>query len=129
MKEITQEWIKYARKDLVVAEDLFDKKRWEYCILFCHQTIEKILKAHIIEKGKVPPKSHDLGRLLQLSGIEISDKILKFTESLTPHYMPPRYPDIAYKTKFIYNRKLALNFLKDTKEVFKWLRKQLVQKR
>ncbi|MFH2070887.1 MAG: HEPN domain-containing protein [Elusimicrobiota bacterium] len=128
MKNITKKWLEFAEKDLKVANDLLEKKHWQYCALFCHQAIEKILKAYIIEKGKTPRKIHDLTSLLVDAGIKVSERIISIVETLNPHYMPPRYPDIAYKIKLIYTEEIAWNLLKSTQEIFKWLKDKLHEK-
>ncbi len=129
MRNITKKWVAFARKDMKVAKDLFEKKRWDYSILFCHQTMEKMLKAHIIEQKKTPRKTHDLIRLVKDSSLEMPKPIVHFLDDLTPHYIPTRYPDVTYKVKFVYTRRLAQKFLRETERTFQWLKLKLNQKR
>lgn len=129
MREIIKKWLEFAEKDLKVANELFKRQYWDYCVLMCHQAIEKILKAHIIERSSIPKKTHDLVSLYRESKLELPENWRIFIKNLSSHYMPPRYPDIAYKTKIIYNQEIATNFLKETKEIFKWLKNKLDQKK
>lgn len=125
MKKTTKNWLKFAKDDLYVAEVLFRNKSYRNCIAHCHQAIEKILKAIIIEKGKSIRKTHDLIGLLADTKVDFPDDILKTIEELNPHYLPVRYPDILTIKPIIYKRKKTQNFLKKSKEIFKWLQVQL----
>ena len=129
MKNITKKWIEFAEKDLEVASDLLEKRHWQYCVLFCHQAIEKILKANVIKRGKTPRKIHDLASLLGDIEIKAPLHVISVIETLNPHYMPPRYPDIASKMKFVYTKEIAGNLLNSTKEIFQWLKDKLVHEK
>ena len=80
MKKITQKWIEFAKKDIRDAEILFKGRSYEGSIWHCHQALEKILKAIIVEKDKRIPKIHDLPRLSKECEITFSKTILEFLE-------------------------------------------------
>lgn len=42
MKEQIDFWEKSAKKDIKTAEDLFNLKRYDACLFFCHLSLEKI---------------------------------------------------------------------------------------
>lgn len=133
MKEITKKWLKFAKGDLEGAETLLKSRKTDYgyqlSVLHCHQAIEKILKATIIEKGKEIKKIHDLITLLEDSKIDLPKDFEEFIEKLNPHYQPTRYPDIPYKGPILrYNKEIAQEYFKKTQEIFSWLEKKLISK-
>lgn len=125
MKTITQKWLEYVEEDLKAAEILFKNKRYLGCIYHCHQAIEKILKAILVEKEKTVPKTHDLLDLLKQSEIKYTKEILEFLQELNPYYTPIRYPDTPEAVSLKIKKQRAMRFLKLTKEISKWLLWQL----
>ncbi len=64
-------WIISARSDLDTAKLLIRKARYVHGLFFCHLAIENALKAHVTkETGEIPPKTHNLIYLLDLSNLE-----------------------------------------------------------
>jgi HEPN domain-containing protein len=128
MKKITKRWLGFAKGDLEGAKTLLKSTKSDYgyqlSILHCHQALEKILKALIVEKGKEIKKIHDLITLLKDSELDLPKNFEVFIEKLNPHYQPTRYPDIPYKGPILrYNKEIAREYFNKTKEVFLWLEK------
>ena len=96
------EWLEYARKDIGVADQLYEKQqnprlRPHEAILFhCQQGAEKALKAYIVQGGTFPQKTHDLQDLLSVCVISdarfLSNRIGKHCAFLTPFAVIVRYP-------------------------------------
>jgi HEPN domain-containing protein len=82
MKEITKAWFEFAKQDLKDAEILLKNRSTKGCVWHCHQAIEKILKAIIIEKGKRPRKIHDLIELLKEANVKLPKELSNFIEGL-----------------------------------------------
>ncbi len=125
MSQISKEWFEYARIDLKNAGILFENKSYKDSIWFCHQAIEKLLKAIIISHGKNVRKIHDLVELWEEAILVPNKSISRFLEELNPYYIPTRYPEAGFKLKIIYTKRTAHKILKTVQEVFKWLRIQL----
>ena len=65
-------WINTAKSDFDSAEILIHESRYSHGLFFCHLSIEKGLKAHVVKTtGEIPPKSHNLIYLLELADIEL----------------------------------------------------------
>ena len=65
-------WINSAKSDLDTAELLIRESRYIHGLFFCHLAIEKALKAHVVKiSGQIPPKTHNLVYLLDLTHLEI----------------------------------------------------------
>ena len=57
MKDKTKTWLKLAMEDLEFAKSIItNNQRPRFAIHFCHQAIEKILKAIVQEHGVEEPK-------------------------------------------------------------------------
>ncbi len=77
-----QYWLKSAGLDWETANDIFSSgKNFHFCLFICHLVIEKILKAIVVDKtNSHPSKTHNLLRLVEISGLEITDIDVKFLE-------------------------------------------------
>jgi HEPN domain-containing protein len=70
MRAVTREWVEKAEEDFSVAAGLSRRRRHRapnVQSFHCQQCVEKYLKARLVEAGAVPPKTHDLPQLLQLT--------------------------------------------------------------
>jgi len=121
-------WVEIAEYDLQVAESMLEKKHYLYVGFMCHQSIEKILKAHYVKlKKEVPPPIHKLVRLMKECKLEdiLSEEQKILLADLDPLNIQARYP--AYK-QAIYDflsEEKAKEILRKTKEIWRWLRTKL----
>lgn len=97
MDSKVQTWFELANGDLEFASEILAaKKRPHYAAHFCHQAIEKLLKAIIQKKTDTTPiPTHNFKMLCKQANIEILEK--QYTQ---------RFSEALYK---------------ETKEFFKWL--------
>jgi len=64
IKEQTDHWKHLAARDWKTARGLFEIKRYDACLFFCHLTLEKLLKGLVVFHTKQEaPYIHDLERL------------------------------------------------------------------
>ncbi len=126
MKSTTKTWIALAKNDLSLAKELVKKKgRYHYCVHFCHQSLEKMLKAIISERTRLLPlPTHNFKTLLDQSGLkDIPEDIKIFLYGMIPNYIGTKYPEDIMKLYKKYNKIYADGVLKRTVEVVKWLEK------
>ena len=69
MNAVTRSWVRKAERDYKVAQGLL--RRWvagygDAACFHCQQTVEKYMKARLIEIGIPFPRTHDLPALLAL---------------------------------------------------------------
>ena len=122
MTDLAKIWSKFAAKDLKSAKLLFKGKAYENGILHCHQALEKQMKGVIVSQGGTMRKTHDLPALLNDTGLQFPEEVLRFVQDLNAYYQPSRYPDTALDTPLVFNRKTADRFMKLTETTIKWLR-------
>lgn len=125
MRDEIKNWYLQAERDLVSASNSFDSGDFYLCAFMCQQSIEKGLKAIILEKfrDKFVPE-HSLIKLGKKVNIPVEHhSILK---KLSPQYFLARYPDASEDVPFeLYDSKVARDFLDTSREVFSWIKKQL----
>jgi len=127
MKTQTKTWLEMAQNDLDFARDILkNKQRPFYAAHFCHQAVEKILKAIIQERtDETPPKTHNFNLLCKHTGLNLPDEMQKNLFSLAPHYLGTRYPEDINKLYKQYDLQFVQNLFGRTEELFKWLKNTL----
>lgn len=69
MKKLVEEWREKAEGDFSTAQRelaVGDSPNYDAVCFHAQQCIEKLMKAALIQRGLVPPKTHDLYKLHQL---------------------------------------------------------------
>ena len=124
MDNEVQNWLKMAEYDLSTAEHMLKSNRNIYVIFMCHLVIEKLLKAiHVKVFSRTPPKTHDLILLVQRTSVTFSDEMMDFIGKLNNASVATRYPQNLSELKASYPKKVAEEYLKETKKVARWLKK------
>ena len=119
MKPETKRWLKQAEEERKTAVINFNAKKHFSAAFWCQQSIEKGLKALLIEKTGNFPKIHDLLRLAQLNNAP--QNIQALSTLVNPAYTASRYPD----TPKSYHQKECQELLNACKEVLQWTKKNL----
>lgn len=117
-------WLSLAYYDLQTAEAMLQSKRYLYVGFRCHQTIEKALKAiYAQNNNEVPPKIHNLARLLKLVELEddIPHDLFNVIHELNPLNVASRYPDEDLAILKELTPEYTREILNNTKELFEWL--------
>jgi HEPN domain-containing protein len=118
-------WLKCTKDNMETSNAMVKAKRWSFAMFMCQQTIEALLKAvFIIKHGKRPEYIHKLPKLLELTGVKVPLLIDSEILKIDAHYIKARYQEDRFDP-LIYNKKNAVQLLKDTQEVVKWFVKNL----
>lgn len=127
-KKIIINWLGLAEYDLKTAKAMLDARRYLYVAFTCQQGIEKILKAlYVKEKGKTPPYTHNLIKLLNTLSIspKVDGENKKFMESLNSYYIESRYTEELVEISKLLTKKTAEDVFSKTKELFLWLKEKV----
>ena len=94
MKDEAKSWLKYSIENLDSAKILLDSKLFNPCLQNIQQSVEKALKALLIENDLKLKKTHSISELKNILlnnglNIEISDEDCEFLDSI---YLPSKYP-------------------------------------
>ncbi len=117
-------WLQMAEHDLDVAQSLFETRKYDWCLYISHLVLEKTLKANYVQTNdnKIPPKTHNLVKLAELSFINLKDENKLFLDEVNDFNLEARYPD--YKLKFykICTKEFTENKFKSIKKYYQWLK-------
>lgn len=128
--EIVKFWRGRANEDKINANALLAAKRYSASLFFVHLSMEKILKALIIEKTEeAAPFSHDLLSLANVIGIELSDDQKDLLREINTFNIAARYDD--YKMEFYKkaNKSYTEKYFDLSNKLYLWLEKKFTQQK
>ncbi len=119
MKDETKIWLCYAGENLESAKVLLQSKLYNPCLQNVQPSVEKALKAILIEKAIKFKKTHDILEikyLLQDNSIEINitDDDCDFLNSI---YLPSKYPVGSVLADYDPDEKLCQNAIRIAEKV------------
>ena len=125
MNPETIEWFNQAEYDLETAQVMFHSGRYIYTVFMVHLSLEKALKALIVERTrKTPPKSHNLVVLFKESNAQLPETEFKFLVRLSIAGVTTRYPEELSKAIEQYPKPVAQEYLEIAGGVLKCLKLQ-----
>ena len=123
MKDITNVWLKIAKEDYDTAFYLYDGARYPQALYFLCQSLEKLLKAILVESSeKTPQKTHRLENIAVEIDTNFDKSLLLDLEEFSKHYGRVRYPDFSQE---MYSTKIKVSPMFDKgKELYECLKKK-----
>jgi HEPN domain-containing protein len=120
-------WLKSAEKDWEIMEFLMKGGKFVHSLFFGHLYLEKLAKALWVKNNteNIPPKIHNLLKLLKSAKIEVTEEQQLFMLILNKYQIEGRYPDDIEKLYKFTNKKLATEYLKSIKELKKCFLKMM----
>jgi HEPN domain-containing protein len=116
-------WRKGAEEDFPVGIKLIKEGSVRHGLFFLHLAFEKVLKAHVCRKtDDISPRSHNIVRLLELSGLKHSKDDALFLANLNKYNIQGRYPD-SYED--LPDSTQVSDIIISGGRIFQWLRDQL----
>ncbi len=94
MKDDTRAWLAYAGENLAAAEILQGQGLYNPCLQNVQQSVEKSLKALLLEKAHSQRKTHSIAELVRLLAnhrisIRLTEEDCDLLDSI---YLPSKYP-------------------------------------
>ena len=119
-------WLDIAQYDLSVAESMSNNGHWLYVVFMCQQAVEKLIKGlYSYYMPDTPPHLHNIKTIASRIATSLPETIpadtMEFFDELTAYYLNNRYPDYVSKTSAQISEIEAVEMMRKTKEVFKWL--------
>ncbi|MDP3434368.1 MAG: HEPN domain-containing protein [Bacteroidota bacterium] len=121
MKQSTQQWLDFAKADLINCERILEDEFLSAIVAFhSQQVVEKCFKALIEEKNLDIPRIHNLVRLYQVVEVFLKNPIeIRELMALDSVYTSSRYPsDIGMIASGKPTRKDALALYESAKNIF-----------
>lgn len=122
IKKVAQKWLKQALHDLKMAEKNVEIGGYDVAAFLAHQSVEKLLKAVFIIKGKKVPRTHYIDELAK--ELKLKTTLITSISDLTVDYTFSRYPDVSENVPYEeYDEKIAKEKVMIAKELFEALKK------
>ena len=122
--KIVAHWVKTSDDDFDTMIVLLNSRSYHWALFMGHITIEKLLKAYYTkQKGDHAPYTHNLFRLAELSGLQITDEYAEWLFEVTTFNINARYDD--YKNEFY--SMCTVDYTKEWIEKIKTLQKWIKQ--
>lgn len=116
-------WRTGAEEDIAAAGSLLEKRHPRHALFVAHLAVEKILKALVVKAtGDLAPRIHDLLRLAERAGLDLSEERREFLAYLQRYCLEGRYPESLPPTSSF---KEAESGLREAREVLQWLSRLL----
>ena len=128
MNEKSRYWLESAQYDYETAKVMLSGGRFLYVGFMCHLTMEKVLKAVIVNTQEDnPPKIHDLVKLAKQGGVydDMSEAQKDFLELLLPLNIEARYPSYKSSLAAALNQERCKMILDETEALVQWLETKL----
>ena len=123
---IVKHWTETSDDDFNTMLILFRSKSYHWALFMGHIAIEKLLKAHFAkQKGNHAPFTHNLYRLAELGGLEISEEYAEWLFKITTFNLNARYDD--YKKEFytMCTADFAKEWIEKIEILQKWIKQML----
>ena len=115
-------WLNAAAHDLDVAETLFEKNKYDWCLFIAHLVLEKTLKAfYVRDNRKMPPPIHKLDILALKTNLNLSTEKLEFLKKVNEFNIEARYPDKKFSFYKLCTKEFTEKYFTEIKEIYKWL--------
>lgn len=125
MRDETKLWWTQSKRDKRTAIHSHEAKDYYAAVFWCHQAVEKALKAVVIEKTRqLPQRTHNLVDLAKEAGLP--SRHHTFIRELSLEYLVSRYPDAAGAAPAdLYDGRASRSILRRSEEVLRWAGRHL----
>lgn len=124
--ETIEYWIKAAEFDYPVMEKLFHSGDYVWSLYIGHLLLEKIIKAYFVSVlGSIPPKTHNLVKLSEISGLTTDVNRLKLFDEINEFNIEARYPDSKFDLYKKCNKNFSEYYLTKIEELYKWIKSEI----
>lgn len=98
-------------------------ERYLYVVFMCHLSLEKMLKAHVVQVTQdFAPRTHDLIFFASQGRVnKIPENHLEFIGKINNASILMRYPDDLQRAIKAYSKSIAKEYLTQTEEAIEWL--------
>jgi HEPN domain-containing protein len=128
MLDKVEYWLELCDDDLKAAKAMLKSQNYLWTGFICHLIAEKALKAAIANNtSDFPPKTHDLPKLADKSGL-YNDFPINYKDllnKLTPLQIEARYPEYKEKINALLTESYCDGLLRETEGLLCWIKQKL----
>ena len=124
--KIVNHWIETSDDDFETMLSLYHSKSYRWSLFLGHISTEKLLKALYVKRFKKhAPFTHNLYRLGELTGLEMTEKYADWFDEITSFNLNARYDD--YKKEFykLCTPEYTKNWIEKIKIIRTWIKEML----
>ena len=124
--KIVNHWIETSDEDFNTMLTLYNSKSFGWSLFLGHISTEKLLKALYVKRFREhAPFTHNLYRLGELIGLEMSDEYSDWFDEITSFNLNARYDD--YKKEFykLCTSDYTQNWIEKIKTIRTWIKEML----
>ena len=104
-------------------ENLFENSHYMWSLYIGHLILEKVIKArYIFDNETIPPKTHDLVKLIKSTKLNVSEDNLIFLNKVNDFNIETRYTDFKSKLYNECNKEFTEINLNKIKEIYQWIK-------
>ena len=123
LSEHIKYWQELAQRDYPVMENLFENSHYMWSLYIGHLILEKVIKArYIFDNETIPPKTHDLVKLIKSTKLNVSEDNLIFLNKVNDFNIETRYTDFKSKLYNECNKEFTEINLNKIKEIYQWIK-------
>jgi len=126
IEKIVKHWMESSDSDFDTMLILFRSKSYNWALFMGHIAIEKLLKAYYVKQTENhAPFTHNLYRLAELGGLEISEEHADWLFKITTFILNARYDD--YKKEFyaMCTGDFTKEWIEKIKSLQQWIKQML----
>ncbi|MDI3520430.1 MAG: hypothetical protein PWR04_418 [Anaerophaga sp.] len=125
-QQIISFWIDGADKDYKTMMDLYNTRNFNWSLFMGHLVIEKLLKAlYTKKKENYPPLIHDLRRICEKAGIELSEEKIIILDTITRFNINARYDDYKHSFYNLCSENFTTVWIEKIKNIRIWIKQML----
>ena len=126
LDKVVKHWMETSDDDFNTMLTLYNSKSYAWALFLGHISIEKLLKALYVKQHREhAPFTHNLYRLAELIGLEMSDEYADWLDEITSFNLNVRYDD--YKKEFykLCTSDYAKSWIDKIKIIRLWIKEML----
>ena len=126
IEKVVNHWKKTSDEDFDTMISLYNSKIYHWALFLGHISTEKMLKAYFVKtKKKHSPPIHNLFRIAELSGLEISEEYADWLDTISFFNINARYDDFKREFYKQCTKEFAELWIKHIKEIREWINQRL----
>ncbi len=124
IKKAVEYWKDLADHDWKTAQSLWQSKKYDACLFYCHIVLEKLLKGLVVQETKeVAQRTHDLVDLLKRTNIQTGKEQIRKLAVFTGFNMRCRYPQDKFAFYKLCTHEFSEPYFYEAKKLILWLKK------
>jgi HEPN domain-containing protein len=126
IEKIVKYWLNSAEQNYNTMRNMLDSKDYSWALFLGHLVIEKTLKAIYVSRLKKHAVfSHDLLRLANKIGLELSNQQQEWLDEITTFNLNARYDNYKQDFHKLCTKEFAAIWIERIETTEKWLKNQL----